>query len=95
MFAGTVRRSSDLISSWWAASGVASIPVSRAGTRWPGLRPWVDRNWRTSVTSRIRDSISASATGSLNRKSGHAAIMTESSPVRAHHSSSVTNGITG
>ena len=47
---GAVRRSSDLIASSCPASGVASIPASRAGTRWPGFRPWVERNCRTSVT---------------------------------------------
>ena len=71
------------------------MPASRAGTRWPGRSPWPERNWRISVTSRISEPISASAAGSLNSKAGQAAIITESSPVSAHHSSSVTNGITG
>ncbi len=31
----------------------------------------------------------------MNSKCGQAATITESSPVSAHHSSSVTNGITG
>src|SRR6185437_10157555 len=48
-----------------------------------------------SVTSRISEPISASAAASVNSNRGQAATITESSPVSAHHSSSVTNGITG
>ena len=74
---------------------MASIPASRAGTRWPGRRPWSERNRRISVTSRISDAISASAALSSPANVGQAAIITESWPVSAVHSSSVTNGMTG
>ena len=48
-------------------------PARRAGpaTRWPGRRPWSDRNRRTSVTTSCSAAISASAAGS--RRAGSAA----------------------
>ena len=71
------------------------MPTSRAATRWPGRSPWSERNRRISVTSRITDEISASAWASAKEYAGQEATMTESSPVSAVHSSSVTNGMTG
>ena len=100
---GAVSRSSERMAPSWAASGVPPIPASTAGTGWPGRRPWSERNRRTSVTSAMSEPISASAAGSRAgcaaaapaRSPGQAAVMTEVPPVRAVHSSSVTNGITG
>ena len=71
------------------------MPASRAATRWLGRSPWSERNRRISVTSRITEEISASASASPKENAGHEATMTESSPVSAVHSSSVTNGMTG
>src|SRR5215475_5010600 len=93
--AGGTSRSSERTASSCAASGVDSIPASLAGTRCPGRSPWSDRNRRISVTSRISEASSASAARSLKEYAGQAAVITESSPVSAHHSSSVTNGMTG
>src|SRR5215472_15349977 len=93
--AGGTSHSSERIASSCAASGVDSIPASLAGTRCPGRSPWSDRNRRISVTSRISEASSASAAWSVKEYAGQAAVITESSPVSAHHSSSVTNGMTG
>ena len=88
-------RTRDRIRASCPASGVASMPASRAATRWLGRRPWSERNRRISVTSRIIEAISASAARSANANAGQAATITVSSPVSAVHSSSVTNGMTG
>ena len=93
--AGRSSRSSDLIRSSCPASGVPAMPASRAATRWLGRSPWSERNRRISVTRRIIEATSASAPGSANLKAGQAATTTESSPVSAVQSSSVTNGMTG
>src|SRR5215475_5513413 len=93
--AGGTSRSSERIASSCAASTVDSIPASLAGTRCPGRSPWSDLNRRISVTSRISEASSASAAWSLKEYAGQAAVITESSPVSARHSSSVTNGMTG
>ena len=61
---GGVSRSSERMLGSCAASAVPAIPPSAAGTGCPGRSPWSERNRRTSVTSRISESISASAAAS-------------------------------
>ena len=94
---------------WRSMSGQHRAADRRPGARGPagaGRSPWSERNRRTSVTSRCSAAISASAAGSWSagpvapdaggaRWPGHGAIITESPPVSAVQSSSVTNGITG
>ncbi len=79
----------------WTASAVPSR-VRRAGTRWPGWRPWSARKRRTSVITCWSVAISRSAAVSRKPESeGQSAITTDSPPVSVVHSVSVTNGITG
>ncbi len=81
-----------------ASCGAKAVPsrVRRAGTFWPGWRPWSERNRRTSVMTCWTCSISASA--ALSRKpriAGQSAMTSDSWPVRVVQRVSVTNGMTG
>ena len=73
------------------------MPDSRAGTFCRSARPWSLRNRRTSVTSFCISAIRCAATGSSVHPDGfgQSATTTDSRPVSAFHSASVTNGITG
>ena len=85
-------RSNDLI-----AASPEPAPASRAGTRWAALTPWSARKRRTSVTTACTSAISCSAATFARPVSatGHGAMTTDSPPVSAVHSVSVTNGIIG
>ena len=91
-------RASDRISGSCAASRRRPARSSRAATRWPGCSPWSERNRRTSVTTclqRARPRPRRPVVDRAGSAAGQAATTTDSPPVSAVHSSSVTNGTTG
>ncbi|SLI34955.1 Uncharacterised protein [Mycobacteroides abscessus subsp. abscessus] len=93
----SVRRASAAIAGASAPSSALSTPISLAATFCLSASPWSLRKRRISVIRRCASAMrrAASASGVTPLAVGQAATTTDSPPVSACHSDSVTNGITG